>query len=195
MEGADLDIVVYEGVYAPAEDSYLLIDSIEIDDSDSVLEIGCGSGVVTTAIARVASRVVATDISQLALRNTKRNLKANAEKCNWSLLQADLLSPLRRAHDFSVIVFNPPYLPQDAERTALDNAFIGGESGIELTTGFLKQAKQRIGEGDTVYTIASSIADVDGLLRYIGELDLQYEVIKRKRMFFEELLLLKITLI
>jgi release factor glutamine methyltransferase len=194
LRDTDLDIVVYEGVYAPAEDTYLLMDSLEIDDYDYVLEIGCGSGLVTTAVARVASRVVATDISRLALKNTRRNLKVNTGRRNWSLLQTDLLSSFRNVHDFSVILFNPPYIPKDTERTALDSAFIGGESGIELTVEFLKQAKQRVCEDSTVYTIASSIADVDGLLRNIDELDLEYEIIKRKRMFFEELLLLKIAI-
>lgn len=187
----ELDIVVYEGVYPPAEDSYLLMDVIEIDDSDCVLEAGCGCGLITTAIARIAKCVVATDISRMALENTKRNLRKNTRRDNWNLVQANLLTPLKEIRNFSVILFNPPYLPVEDVRTELDHAFVGGKTGIEITIRFLKQARKRIQKDGVIYTIASSIADVDGLLKSIDNIGLKGEIVYRKRMFFEELLVLK----
>ncbi len=192
MDDEGIDVTVYEGVYPPAEDSYLLMDAIEIDESDSVLEIGCGCGFITTAITKIAKNVVATDISRLALENAKQNLKANTARGNWSLLQANLLSPLRQTPEFSVILFNPPYLPKEDDGTNLDHAFIGGEEGIEITAEFLKQAIKRLSSDGLIYTIASSVANLDTLFRSIKALGLKCKIIKRKRMFFEEVLVLKI---
>lgn len=50
-------------VYEPAEDSFLLLDALELDldtfltsrsqDPILVLEVGCGSGILSTSIAKV----------------------------------------------------------------------------------------------------------------------------------------------
>ena len=43
----DLDIAKDDDVYPPSEDSILLVESFDVRQGERVLEIGCGSGIVS----------------------------------------------------------------------------------------------------------------------------------------------------
>ncbi|MFX1416302.1 MAG: 50S ribosomal protein L11 methyltransferase, partial [Promethearchaeota archaeon] len=94
MKSNGIELVTDSEVYPPSEDTYLLLDAIELGPSDTFLEIGCGSGLLSVAAARIAQKVVATDISLRAIRNTKENLIRNALDHRCSVIQSDLLSAL-----------------------------------------------------------------------------------------------------
>lgn len=67
-----------ESVYEPAEDTFLLLDALEKDaevlrdrDVSIVVEVGCGSGVVSAFCAQLLQRpacILATDVNFMALK-------------------------------------------------------------------------------------------------------------------------------
>lgn len=73
----------------------LLTDEYDITPDTTVLDIGCGAGQYSIAMAKMAKRVVALDFSEKMLEsariNAERNGVTNVEfvKCNWSELSAD----------------------------------------------------------------------------------------------------------
>lgn len=108
-----------------------------------LVDVGTGSGclAVTLALAYPASAVAAIDISPAALAVAKRNAAHHgvADRITW--YEGDLLAPLAQAdmrHAVSVIVANPPYIP-DAELDRLQpevaryeprRALAGGVDGL-----------------------------------------------------------------
>ena len=52
-----------------------LLNRIELDSNDSVLDIGCGNGVITIPLAQKAIKVTAMDISSKMLEILKKNAK------------------------------------------------------------------------------------------------------------------------
>lgn len=52
-----------------------LLNKIELDSNDSVLDIGCGNGVITIPLAQKATEVTAMDISSKMLEILKKNAK------------------------------------------------------------------------------------------------------------------------
>ena len=52
-----------ETVYTPAEDSYMLAENLLIENDQSVLEIGTGSGIVAMYASKLTKKVTATDIN------------------------------------------------------------------------------------------------------------------------------------
>ncbi|MCK4995751.1 MAG: hypothetical protein KAR55_02585, partial [Thermoplasmatales archaeon] len=54
-------IETHSEVYDPAEDTYLLLDAIDIKKNDSVLEIGTGCGIIALECARIGANVICTD--------------------------------------------------------------------------------------------------------------------------------------
>ncbi|MCD6447750.1 MAG: methyltransferase, partial [Thermoplasmata archaeon] len=61
-----LKIKVFEGVYEPAEDSYLLIKAIEAEGRKKALDMGCGCGIIALHLAKNGCDVTAADINDKA---------------------------------------------------------------------------------------------------------------------------------
>ena len=74
---ADFKLNFDENVYVPAEDSYLLADSLEISEGQSVLEIGTGSGIVAMYASRLTDNITVTDINFDACELARKNFEAN----------------------------------------------------------------------------------------------------------------------
>jgi release factor glutamine methyltransferase len=190
-----IDFVVNPGVYPPSEDTYLLVDSISLTNTDSFLEIGCGAGLMTVAAARLAEFVVATDVSFDAVRNTVETLERNENKHQVDVFQSDLLTALKVDYEFSIIAFNPPYLPQDDFTSNLDQATIGGKNGIETSSHFLAQAKNHLKPGGRIYLVCSSLADIKKIQHVMEKLEFIVKIVSSKKLFFEELHILEGSLL
>ena len=178
---------VFDGVYPPAEDTYLLLDAIAIESSDIVLDVGCGVGLGTLVAASKARRVVSIDISHLAVRNTIQNLRNNGLGQNVSIVQSDLFGGISNTARFSMMMFNPPYLPADEMNTEIDHAVIGGEEGTELTKRFVNEASFYIIQGGRVYIVVSTLADIDAIIRTFNENNFQVEQVNEISLFFEKI--------
>lgn len=139
-------------VYEPAEDSFLLLDALEIKVSELkqkqhpiVCEIGAGLGIVSTFMkANIAPHGVylATDVNPTACSTVLETASANSSRLGvLSALQMSLTSGIRR-NVVDVLIFNPPYVPaeevpsipdSDLDDTWLDLALLGGEDGMVVT--------------------------------------------------------------
>ena len=191
MRVEDLDFRVDSGVYAPAEDSFLLMDAIDFDRDDVFLDVGCGAGLLTLGAARIARRVVATDISLKAARNTLRNLKRNGLDLPCSVMQSDLLDSIPPAVLFSVIAFNPPYLPYDGTTTDMDHALLGGVKGTELAERFIQQAVRYLQKEGSIFVVSSSLANIKDLQNVMVNCGLDIEIVASLSIFFEKIQVLK----
>jgi release factor glutamine methyltransferase len=184
-------IVVFDGVYPPSDDTYLLLDFVELTAEDSVLDVGCGAGLGTVFAASKAQNVVSIDISFEAVKNTMENLRRNNQEDNVGVIQSDLLSAISKKRKFSVIMFNPPYLPADENTTMMDHAHIGGEQGTELTQRFVVQASQYIKEGGRLFVVISTLADIAIVFKTLEGTGFQIQHITEKSLFFEKIQVIK----
>lgn len=177
--------------YPPSEDTYLLLDAVEATPDDTMLEMGCGSGYVTVNLCSNVKRVVAIDIQLDAVKDTTGNLNLNGIGSNCSVIQSDLFHALHKSAKFSIIVFNPPYLPRGDEQTEMDPALVGGSKGIELTQNFLIQCVPHLETKGSLYVVASSLANIEYLERVMVNLGLDPVRVLEKSFFFEKLVVLK----
>jgi len=149
-------------VYQPAEDSFLLLDTArkEIRSSDRVLEIGVGSGYVSSGLLSSCSLLVATD------RNPHAATIAHAT--GVPVVQTDLAAGL--CGPFDLILFNPPYLPTEpAERIDdwLELALDGGPSGRDVIERFLNKIPSLLAPDGRVLLLISSLTGLDETLELI----------------------------
>ncbi|TFG13087.1 methyltransferase domain-containing protein [Candidatus Thorarchaeota archaeon] len=193
MEENDIQFHVREGVYPPAEDTFLLLDSIYSEIQGKVLEMGSGSGYLSVHLANRADMLIACDISLLAVKNTKENLVRNRIENSTDVLQTDLFLALADKRVFDFVIFNPPYLPADGNVTKEDRTYIGGIRGTEITEKFLKQAIKHLKPKGTIFVVVSSLADVESVWDSMRLLNLSADIINQKRLFFETLSILRGT--
>lgn len=109
----------YDHVYEPSEDSFLLIDALELElpfllekKPSICLEVGPGSGIIISALAKYldyqSHGFLAVDINKFACDATKRTSKANS--VNVDVINMDLLTSFK-PNSIDLLVFNPPYVP------------------------------------------------------------------------------------
>ena len=124
-------------IYLQREDSFLLQKAVKKSaKSKRVLDMGAGSGIqAQTALKAGAKNVLAIDIDPEVIAHLKKqNLKA---------IKSNLFQNVNGK--FDLIVFNPPYLPED-RREDKESARVtsGGKKGDEILMRFLKQKLLRI---------------------------------------------------
>jgi release factor glutamine methyltransferase len=182
----DITAETTDDVYPPSEDSILLIESIDVSEGERVLEIGCGSGIVSMHCAACGASVTAVDINPSAVECTRKNAERNGLLLSASV--SDLYENV--SGRFDTVIFNLPYLPVD-EEGMLAKAWSGGEGGIGPLPGLLDGLRDHLSEDGRLVIVVSTLMDeekLNGLLsgfsvRTVGELPL----------FFERLKVLEIT--
>src|SRR5688500_19184865 len=87
---------VNPGVFAPTHTSKTIAEALEVGPGDTVIDVGCGSGVLSFVAARLgADRVVGCDISEEAVEMARLNARALGleERCEFRV--GSLLDPVR----------------------------------------------------------------------------------------------------
>ena len=178
-----IKITDFEGVYSPAEDSYLFVNHIPAIKGN-VLEIGCGTGIIGINLAARNCNVTAVDINPLAVEATKFNSKIN--NLRLEVIESNMFSQVVN-RKFDVIVCNPPYLPPSEEEYDdynLSLAVEGGPTGSEFTLKLLEEASNYLNESGSLYLIISS--KMDNL-----NTEWKQEIIHQEKYFFERLQLVR----
>ncbi|MHC1586069.1 MAG: HemK2/MTQ2 family protein methyltransferase [Candidatus Hecatellaceae archaeon] len=180
-------------VYEPSDDSFLLAENLKLSGGETVLDMGCGSGLLTLLAARKASLVVAVDINPEAVKATAENVKANGFAGKVELVVGDLFSAFRRGELFDLVIFNPPYLPVE-EEDQLGRAWSGGPTGREVIDRFLSEVKGRLKPRGKILLVQSTLSNVSETVRVLEASGFNVRVLGRKQFFFEELFCLEAEL-
>ena len=170
-------------IYSPREDSYLLSKTLKEqipkllkkNPNIKILELGSGSGIQLQSLKELgikSSNILGTDLNKEAIKFCK-NL---GFKCIYS----DLFSNVKSK--FDIILFNPPYLPEDnLEDKESKIATTGGKNGSELINKFLKQAKDYLNKNGRIFLLTSS------LTKKINWRNWKKKKVSEQKLFFEKI--------
>lgn len=191
LEYNGIIIHTHPEVYAPAEDSFLLADNLDITRIDQVLEIGTGTGFIAIAASKKAGKVIATDINDNAINCAIKNAVTN-KAYNIELRKGYLFEPVD-GEKFDVILFNAPYLPTSEDEKLdeeLNAAFDGGLKGRDIIDRFIEQVKDYLNEEGRVQLVQSSLADNEKTLSKLKDLGFDAEITASQKCFFEEIVVI-----
>jgi release factor glutamine methyltransferase len=101
---------VFPGVFHPGffYSSKFLADFLQKQSvqNKSLLELGCGTGLISILCARRGAHVTASDINPTAVENAKLNAENN--NVSLTLLKSDVFDQIEQ-QVFDWIIINPPY--------------------------------------------------------------------------------------
>jgi release factor glutamine methyltransferase len=174
-------------VYAPAEDTWLLVRAAEKEcrDGERVLEIGCGSGSVSTALSHKA-RVLATDINPHAVRTARDR--------GVDVIRADLFNGI--CDRFDLVLFNPPYLPtlpDERMNDWIEFALDGGPDGRTVIRRFLSGVSRVLAPGGRCLLLVSSLTGIPEVCMLIEQSGFTPEVFMEELVEGENLLVIRFS--
>jgi len=151
--GIEFDVT--EEVLIPRPDTEILVETAidimkEMGNEILAVDVGTGSGAIAVSIAYFLSniQIIATDISEEALKIAEQNAKKHNVADKITFLKGSLLNPiLENCINVDIIVANLPYIPscdilnlskevRYEPKIALD----GGEDGLAYYRELLPQA-------------------------------------------------------
>lgn len=192
-------------VYAPAEDTFLLLDALQ-DQMELLaglrpcvcVEVGPGSGAVSVFLASHlhTSLVLAVDVNRRACEAALDTAADNGAVAHrFEAVCGDLLRPLRGRAD--VIIFNPPYVPTPSSEVGVADvsaAWAGGLDGREVIDRFVPllgaHLTKPLGCAYLVVVDANRPAEIARMAQALG---LTTRVIATRRAFNERLSILKFS--
>lgn len=184
---------IYDSIYEPAEDSFLIIDCIKkfinknqkkgIKKLDSALDMGTGSGVIAEELIKTQyfRKVIAVDKNLKVVNFGKDSF---SDIPNLKFVQSDLFKniPIQK---FDLITFNPPYLPEDEE--FYDPALHGGEKGWEIIEEFLKQVGPYLEKDGKIFLLFSTLTNKKKVEELIKQNDFDFKKVGEEKLSFEKL--------
>ncbi|MHA1649423.1 MAG: HemK2/MTQ2 family protein methyltransferase [Candidatus Helarchaeota archaeon] len=195
LEYRGLRLEIPENVYFPSDDTYLLIENLRVKSGDRVLEIGTGSGLVALIAAETAEKVIATDISPIAVKCAKKNIQMNHLSNKVEVREGNLFDPVIEGEKFDLILFNPPYLPEPEKITSLrkdwlEIAWNGGRNGRNLIDPFIKKCKTSLKQDGIVQLVQSSFSDIPKTCQNFRKCGLHVEIVAKRSFFFEKIVII-----
>ncbi|NXL95031.1 HEMK2 methyltransferase, partial [Alectura lathami] len=167
----------FRDVYEPAEDTFLLLDALERDAAqlrqagiDICLEIGSGSGVVSTFLASIigsSALYICTDINPTAAYCTLETALLN--NVHLQPVITDLVKGLspRINGMVDLLVFNPPYVVTPSEEVqshGIEASWAGGKKGREVMDRVFPLVADLLSTGGLFYLVTIKDNNPDEIL-------------------------------
>jgi SAM-dependent methyltransferase len=170
-----------QGVFHPTHTSRMIAEAIEIEPGDTVIDVGCGSGVLSFVAARLgAKRVIGTDLSEEAIEVAKENAVRLGLQDEVEFRSGNLLDPVR-GEQADVIIGDVSGIPDEIGRLAgwFPDGRAGGPTGAELPAAMLESIRETdcLAPGGHLYlptgTIQAETKILDVARRIFGAANLQ----------------------
>jgi SAM-dependent methyltransferase len=162
------DLELSETTFAPSTISTLLAEALHIDEGDDVIDMGCGSGVLSIVAAKLgAGRVYGIDTAPDVVEVASRNAARQGVDSITSFHRGDLFGPLPPDVMADVIIGDVSGIPDPLAKVSgwFPGSRGGGARGSELPIRMLETARERLREGGRLFLPTGSLQDEGAILR------------------------------
>lgn len=165
-------LLIRPGTFNPTHTSKTLADALEIGPDDTVIDVGCGSGVLAFVAAKLgAKKVYGCDLSEGAVRAATENAKLLGLDGVCEFRQGDLLEPMRDVQA-TVLIGDVSGIPDEIAAATgwFQDVASGGPTGAELPVKFIRSIGDTLAPGGRLYLPTGTIQDEAAVLAAVREI-------------------------
>lgn len=170
----DITVTVHPNVFPPhlTLSTQILLDFIsEIDlEQKTLLELGCGSGIISLFASKKGATVTASDINTTALDYLK--IASQKNKLEVQIVESNLFDAIPRT-PFDYIFINPPYYPKKPTNIKQQAWFCG--ENFEYFIALFSQLPAYISSQNNTFMILSEDCHLEHIFALANKNNLHME--------------------
>lgn len=162
-----LEIGLGAATFRPSTISILIADAMEVVEGYKVVDLGCGSGILSIVAAKLgAGRVYGVDAADETVEVASANATANAVGDRTRFYQGDLSDPLPPNLRADVVIGDVSGIPDELAEVSgwFPSRLSGGPSGAELPMRMLDEAGELLRRGGKLLLPTGTLQDENSIL-------------------------------
>jgi methylase of polypeptide subunit release factors len=162
-----MDLMVGNATFRPSTISTLLADALEIQPGSVVIDVGCGSGILSIIAAKLgAARVYGIDAADETVEIASANAAAHGVADVIQFAQGDLFGPLDPSVEADVVIGDVSGVPDEIARVSgwFPSGLAGGPTGAELPMRMIEESKRLLKKGGSLFLPTGSLQDETSIL-------------------------------
>lgn len=161
------DLKVGPATFRPSTISTLVADSIEVDSESTVIDVGCGSGILSIIAARLGARkVYGIDAAPGTIEVATENARAQGVADRTEFFEGSVFEPLPEGVEADLVIGDISGIPDQLAHASgwFPSGLAGGPTGAELPLRMLDEAKNFLRKGGRLLLPTGSLQDETSIL-------------------------------
>jgi SAM-dependent methyltransferase len=160
------ELVIDPGVFVPSSTSKVLAEALRVNPGETVVDAGCGCGVLSLVAAKLgAGKVIGTDFSEAAVTCATANAQRVGVSDIAEFRSGHLMNPVDGVRA-DVVIADVSGIPDAVAHVTgwFPDGKGGGRTGAELPVEMLAQVRDHLRPGGRVYLPTGTIQDDAAIL-------------------------------
>ncbi|HLV91380.1 MAG: 50S ribosomal protein L11 methyltransferase [Acidimicrobiales bacterium] len=177
-----IDLQVGPDTFRPTTISALMAEAMEVKPGDTVIDVGCGSGILSIIAAKLgAGRVFGVDAAAGTVEVATANARAQGVEDRIEFFQGDVVQPIPDDVEADLILGDISGIPDEIASVSgwFPSGLSGGPTGAELPLRMIEEVRRVLRKGGRLLlptgtlqderTILDRARDAFGNLRQLAE--------------------------
>jgi len=161
------DLKVGPATFRPSTISGLVADSMEIEEDSTVIDVGCGTGILSIIAAKLGARMVfGVDAAAGTIEVASANARAQGVEDRTTFFEGSVFEPLPEGLEADLVIGDISGIPDQLATASgwFPSGLSGGPTGAELPLRMLEEAKRFLRKGGRLLLPTGTLQDETSIL-------------------------------
>lgn len=162
-----MELVVGPATFRPSTISTLLADALDFEPGSVVVDVGCGSGILSIIAAKLgAAHVYGVDAADETVAIATANAERHGVADRVEFAQGDMFGPLDPSLEVDVVIGDVSGIPDSIAEASgwFPSGLAGGPTGAELPMRMIEESKRWLKKGGRLFLPTGSLQDENSIL-------------------------------